>query len=66
MSAPIDITDDTLASSLVPVQCASLAPPARSGSFASIITVDVTHTHAAAVHMQFECECVSATQRRIT
>ena len=29
MSAPIDITDDTLASSLVPVQCASLAPPAK-------------------------------------
>ena len=28
MSVPIDITDDTLASSLVPVQCASLAPPA--------------------------------------
>ena len=28
MSIPIDITDDTLASSLVPVQCASLAPPA--------------------------------------
>ena len=29
MSVPIDITDDTLASSLVPVQCASLAPPAK-------------------------------------
>ena len=28
MSVPIDITDDTLASSLVPVQRASLAPPA--------------------------------------
>ena len=28
MSVPIDITDDTLASSLVPVQCASLAPSA--------------------------------------
>ena len=28
MSVPIDVTDDTLASSLVPVQCASLAPPA--------------------------------------
>ena len=28
MSVPIDITDDILASSLVPVQCASLAPPA--------------------------------------
>ena len=28
MIVPIDITDDTLASSLVPVQCASLAPPA--------------------------------------
>jgi len=28
MSVPIDITDETLASSFVPVQCASLAPPA--------------------------------------
>ena len=30
VSVPIDITDDTLASSLVPVQCASLAPPAAN------------------------------------
>ena len=58
MSVPIDITDDTLASSLVPVQCASLAPPANmiqklettkinhhqvKGSFTSF---QMFHTHA--------------------
>ena len=53
MSVPIDITDDTLASSLVPVQCASLAPPAllegekkeerKREKF--YIYLDVTHTH---------------------
>ena len=56
MSVPIDITDDTLASSLVPVQCASLAPPAlglkrektegrKREKF--YIYLDVTHTHPA-------------------
>ena len=39
MSVPIDITDDTLASSLVPVQCASVAPPAKFYVYS-----DVTHT----------------------
>ena len=50
----IDITDDTPASSLVPVQCASLAPPAlglkrektegrKREKF--YIYLDVTHTH---------------------
>ena len=49
MSVPIDITDDTLASSLVPVQCASLAPPAieKTTSFTSIQMFH-THTHTPA------------------
>ena len=50
----IDITDDTLASSLVPVQCASLAPPALGLKREKTegrkrekfdIYLDVTHTH---------------------
>ena len=59
MSVPIDITDDTLASSLVPVQCASLAPPAEIRSFTcvqmettwkkprnrSFTSVQMFHTH---------------------
>ena len=43
MSIPIDITDDTLASSLVPVQCASLAPPAEVLRLFRRYTL--THTH---------------------
>ena len=44
MSVPIDITDDTLASSLVPVQCASLAPPVEMDQKFHIFS-DCTHTH---------------------
>ena len=46
MSVPIDITDDTLASSLVPVQCASLAPPAEVLRLFRRYTL--THTHTCA------------------
>ena len=56
MSVPIDITDDTLASSLVPVQCASLAPPAveRIGSFSSL---QMFHTHTPPGGDFFSEEC---------
>ena len=48
MSVLIDITDDTLASLLVPVQCASLAPPALISTSPGAKFNDsseVTHTH---------------------
>ena len=52
MSAPINITDDTLASLLVPVQCASLAPPASNSNGRRKQKVQIlhlltwfTHTH---------------------
>ena len=66
MSVPIDITDDTLASSLVPVQCASLAPPAlvfrlerertegrKREKF--YIYLDVTHTKKKHLNTQPPC-----------
>ena len=52
MSNPIDITDDTMASSLVPVQCASLAPPAllerekkEKRKRRSFTSTQMLHTH---------------------
>ena len=60
MSVPIDITDDTLASSLVPVQCASLAPPAlfkkgeegRKKKDVLHLSRCYTHTHRPLCHTQ--------------
>ena len=45
MSIPIDITDDTLASSLVPVQCASVAPPAKFYVYSDVTHTKKQHTH---------------------
>ena len=54
MSAPINITDDTLASLLVPVQCASLAPPAtkvlkfkrqEKTEGTNLTSIEMVHTH---------------------
>ena len=47
MSAPIDIRDNTLASSLVPVQCASLAAPVqvRRGRRFTFVQGFHAHTH---------------------
>ena len=44
MSVHIDITNDTLASSLVSLQCASLAPPVEMDQKIYIFS-DCTHTH---------------------
>ena len=51
MSVPINITDDTLASSLVPVQCASLAPPAEwELEKLQKATVEVLHLFRCSTH----------------